>query len=116
MFPTPDPMPGSVSRGYPGIPPAGVRLTLTRYPTGYTSMEGQVLTGMREMSMSEFVKAHAAGAAVIDVGEVQDYNRGYVPAATTPTAASMATILPIETPTLGDRSYLVHDGRVAFVI
>ena len=26
------------------------------------------------------------------------------------------TIVPIETPTLGDRSYLVHDGDVAFVI
>ena len=26
------------------------------------------------------------------------------------------TIIPIETPTLGDRSYLVHDGEVAFVI
>lgn len=26
------------------------------------------------------------------------------------------TIVPIETPTLGDRSYLVHDGEVAFVI
>jgi glyoxylase-like metal-dependent hydrolase (beta-lactamase superfamily II) len=25
-------------------------------------------------------------------------------------------ILPINTPTLGDRSYLVHDGRVAFVV
>jgi hydroxyacylglutathione hydrolase len=29
---------------------------------------------------------------------------------------SDATIVAIETPTLGDRSYLVHDGRVAFVI
>jgi glyoxylase-like metal-dependent hydrolase (beta-lactamase superfamily II) len=29
---------------------------------------------------------------------------------------SGATILPIETPTLGDRSYLVHDGQVALVI
>ena len=28
----------------------------------------------------------------------------------------MLEILPIDTPTLGDRSYLVHDGRVAFVI
>jgi glyoxylase-like metal-dependent hydrolase (beta-lactamase superfamily II) len=28
----------------------------------------------------------------------------------------VATIVPIETPTLGDRSYLVHDGRVAVVI
>ncbi len=29
---------------------------------------------------------------------------------------SSLSILPIETPTLGDRSYLVHDGEVAFVI
>ena len=28
----------------------------------------------------------------------------------------MPTILSIDTPTLGDRSYLVHDGRVAFVV
>lgn len=26
------------------------------------------------------------------------------------------TIIPIETPTLGDRTYLVHDGEVAFVV
>ena len=26
------------------------------------------------------------------------------------------TIIPLETPTLGDRSYLVHDGAVAFVV
>ena len=29
---------------------------------------------------------------------------------------SRLTVLPIETPTLGDRSYLVHDGTVAFVV
>src|SRR5258708_26088629 len=28
----------------------------------------------------------------------------------------MAEVLPIETPALGDRSYLVHDGTVALVI
>ncbi|MDV3220966.1 MBL fold metallo-hydrolase [Intrasporangium sp.] len=28
----------------------------------------------------------------------------------------MATIIPIETPSLGDRSYLVHDGSTAFVV
>ena len=28
----------------------------------------------------------------------------------------MVKILPIETPTLGDRSYLVHDGTAALVI
>ena len=26
------------------------------------------------------------------------------------------TIIPIETPSLGDRSYVVHDGEVAFVV
>ena len=26
------------------------------------------------------------------------------------------TVVPVETPTLGDRSYLVHDGQVAFVV
>ena len=30
--------------------------------------------------------------------------------------AQTPTIIPIETPTLGDRSYLVHDGEVAFVV
>jgi hydroxyacylglutathione hydrolase len=30
--------------------------------------------------------------------------------------STMARILPIDTPTLGDRSYLVHNGRVAFVV
>ena len=29
---------------------------------------------------------------------------------------STLTVVPIETPTLGDRSYLVHDGKVAFVV
>jgi glyoxylase-like metal-dependent hydrolase (beta-lactamase superfamily II)/rhodanese-related sulfurtransferase len=28
----------------------------------------------------------------------------------------MPRVIPIDTPTLGDRSYLVHDGRVAFVV
>lgn len=30
--------------------------------------------------------------------------------------ATSPTIIPIETPTLGDRSYLAHDGRVALVV
>lgn len=29
---------------------------------------------------------------------------------------STLAVIPIETPTLGDRSYLVHDGEVAFVV
>ncbi len=31
--------------------------------------------------MSQFAKAHAAEAAVIDVGEVEEYNRGHIPGA-----------------------------------
>src|SRR5215469_14673430 len=42
-------------------------------------------------------------------------------AATQPGEAAMTdttaiTVVPLETPTLGNRSYLVHDGAVAFVI
>ena len=35
---------------------------------------------------------------------------------TTSTTGTGLTIIPIETPTLGDRSYLIHDGEVAFVV
>src|SRR5664280_1899423 len=31
-------------------------------------------------------------------------------------APMLVEIIPIETPTLGDRTYLIHDGRVAFVV
>jgi len=44
-------------------------------------LEGEVLSGMREVSMAEFVKAHAAGAVVIDVGEVEEFNREHIPGA-----------------------------------
>jgi hydroxyacylglutathione hydrolase len=30
--------------------------------------------------------------------------------------AAAITVIPVETPTLGDRSYLVHDGEAAFVV
>jgi len=36
---------------------------------------------MREVSMAEFVRAHAAGAAVIDVSDVEEYNLGHIPGA-----------------------------------
>lgn len=32
------------------------------------------------------------------------------------TDATAITVIPIETPTLGDRSYLIHDGEVAFAV
>ena len=34
----------------------------------------------------------------------------------TGTVTPPLTVIPIETPTLGDRSYLVHDGELAFVV
>lgn len=37
-------------------------------------------------------------------------------ATSTPVDVPTSVILAIETPTLGDRSYLVHDGQVAFVV
>ena len=54
---------------------------MARYPTGYRRQEGEVLSGMREVSMFEFVKAHEAGVAVIDVSDVEEYNRGHIPGA-----------------------------------
>ncbi len=66
---------------------------------------------MGEVSMAELGKAHAAGVAVIEVSDVEEHNRGHVS-----DGAPAAVIVPIETPTLGDRSYLVHDGHVALVI
>jgi hydroxyacylglutathione hydrolase len=32
------------------------------------------------------------------------------------TGTAAISVIPLETPTLGDRSYLAHDGRVAFVV
>lgn len=39
---------------------------------------------MREVSIAEFVNAQAVGAAVIDVIDVEKYNRGHVPGAVSP--------------------------------
>ena len=36
---------------------------------------------MREVSMAEFEKARTAGAVVIDVGDVEEYDRGHIPGA-----------------------------------
>ena len=56
-------------------------MALARYPSGYRRQEGEVLSRMREVSMAEFVRAHAAGAAVIDVSDVEEYNLGHIPGA-----------------------------------
>ncbi len=39
-----------------------------------------------------------------------------IPADTPEIDTTAITVIPLETPTLGDRSYLVHDGEVAFAV
>ena len=82
MFPTPIALPGGVYPRRPRNSADRSSVGRGRYPTGYSGHgKGEVLTGMREVSVSEFAKAHAAGAAVIDVGDVEEYNRGHIPGA-----------------------------------
>ncbi len=76
---------------------------------------------MSDVSMAHFEDHHAAMAVGVDAGDAdQDtHSRPTGNGATMSAGASAssgAAILPIETPTLGDRSYLVHDGRVALVV
>ena len=59
-----------------------------------------------EIDIGQLAEAVQDGAVVVDV-------RG--PEAGMPDIAAI-TVIPLETPTLGDRSYLVHDGEVAFVV
>ena len=39
-----------------------------------------------------------------------------IPAETPEIGIDAVAVIPLETPTPGDRSYLVHDGEVAFVV
>ena len=59
----------------------------------------------------------------IDISRAVLSSRAAVPVPETRTAAlhrrkdmTDITVVPVETPTLGDRSYVVHDGDVAFVV
>jgi len=61
---------------------------------------------MSEATFEQVSAVHADGAAAIDVREPRDPT----------TTVTTPVIVPIDTPTLGDRSYLAHDGLVAVVI
>lgn len=76
ILPAPAQMPGGVSHRSSGIPRAGVRLAITDTPPGIKSGRRGAVR-MREVSMTECVKAHAAEAAVIDVNDVEEYNRAF---------------------------------------
>ncbi len=85
--------------------------------------EGGTLVAVREPG--EYVAGHVPGAVLIPMGEpanrLGEINKTapvFVTCASGNWSGAMTdlTIVPIETPTLGDRSYVVHDGEVAFVV
>lgn len=65
------------------------------------------------MVMTKVERGRRGGATVTEAAHVDEVGRGPLGAEDLDVGV---TIVPIETPTLGDRSYLVHDGRVAVVI
>ncbi|MDT0188561.1 rhodanese-like domain-containing protein [Microbacterium sp. ARD31] len=92
---------------------------------------GHLASRLRELDRSRPVYVVCASgnrsAAMTDLLVAQGYEAYSVAGGTTAWAragrpletgavSQDLTILPIETPTLGDRSYLVHDGEVAFVV
>lgn len=70
-------------------------------------------TGRRSADMAEFLTAEGYDAYSVAGGTVA-WARSGRPVETGP--ASGLRIVPIETPTLGNRGYLAHDGEVAFVV
>ncbi len=85
-----------------------------------------------EINIGQLAEVIEGGATIIDVREPGEYVAGHVPGAvlipmgqlpartqpgeTVMTDPAVIAIMPLETPTLGDRSYLVHDGQAAFVV
>jgi rhodanese-related sulfurtransferase len=77
-------------------------------------------SGNRSATVADYLAAQGFTAYSVAGGTSSWARSGrHVVTGTTLTSAPTAgriTVVPIETPTLGDRSYLVHDGRVAFVV
>ena len=81
-------------------------------------------SGNRSATMADFLAAQGFTAYSVAGGTSTWARSGRdVVTGTTPTntdhdtvTSGAITVVPIETPTLGDRSYLVHDGKVAFVV
>jgi glyoxylase-like metal-dependent hydrolase (beta-lactamase superfamily II)/rhodanese-related sulfurtransferase len=67
-----------------------------------------------EIDISQFALAVLSSSAAPPSGE--NSHAASHPGETGMTDTAPITVIPIETPTLGDRSYLVHDGEVAFVV
>ncbi len=71
-------------------------------------------TGNRSRAMTDLLVAAGFDAASVTGGTSGWIQSGR--AVGVGSVMSTLTVIPIETPTLGDRSYLVHDGEVAFVV
>jgi len=81
---------------------------------------------MREIDVDRLDTRLQEGATLVDVREAGEYAQAHVPGdrlipMSRPPGGNRAvigdlTILTLDTPTLGDRSYLVHDGEVAFAV
>ena len=81
-------------------------------------------SGNRSRSMTDFL-TQAGFSAYSVAGGTRDWIRsgrdvvtgpGPSAAPTSTATAAGITVVPVETPSLGDRSYLVHDGEVGFVV
>ena len=71
-------------------------------------------TGNRSLAMTDFLRRAGIEATSV-AGGTQAWAAAGLPLVTGRRPTSV-TVLPIETPSLGDRSYLAHDGEVALVV
>jgi rhodanese-related sulfurtransferase len=107
--------------------PGAVHMPMWQVPARVTELDPKApvyvvcATGNRSAAMTDFLAHHGFTAYSVAGGTASWARSGRaVVAGSTPDrmapAAGAITVVPIETPTLGDRSYLVHDGEVAFVV
>ena len=73
-------------------------------------------TGNRSLAMTDLLRAAGFNAWSVTGGTSRLGPFGPPRRGRTPMSSTTSRSSPIETPTLGDRSYLVHDGEVAFVV
>ena len=94
----------------------GATLVDVREPAEYAEehVPGAVLLPMSQLSTRVGELAAAGLDAVNVTGGTAAWIRSGRPVEGSVT--NDLTVLTIETPTLGDRSYLVHDGQVAFAV
>ncbi|HET9998542.1 MAG TPA: rhodanese-like domain-containing protein [Nocardioides sp.] len=73
-------------------------------------------TGNRSLAMTDLLRGSGFDAWSVAGGTAAWARSGRQVEGRSSLSSSPFTIVSIETPTLGDRSYLVHDGEVAFMV